>query len=238
MTTTTIKTANPYVGPSTFQIGDRDRYFGREREASALLARVVSERLLLFYAQSGAGKSSLINARLIPQLEEQEYFAVLPVGRVGGALPHGVPADTNPFLYNLMASLDLPPDRGRVYEIGGADVVSYDEIMREYARQRGLRRWMIPVSVLTPSLSSLWLGLTTPLYARVGRKLIESLRSSTVVRDGAARADFDIRPAGLQESIRRAIHNENRRFAATRWSDGAVPGCGHTSSPAPGWQAA
>ena len=74
---------NPYVGPRTFTAADRKRFFGREAEAASLLARVVSERLLLFYAQSGAGKSSLINARLIPQLREEEGFSVLPVGRVG-----------------------------------------------------------------------------------------------------------------------------------------------------------
>jgi uncharacterized protein YbjT (DUF2867 family) len=124
----------------------------------------------------------------------------------------------------LMASLDLPHGPGRVYEIGGADVVSYDDIMREYARQRGLRRYMIPVPVLTPYVSSLWLGLTTPLYARVGRKLIESLRNSTVVRNDAALWDFEISPAGLKESIRRAIRNEDRRFAVTRWSDAASSG--------------
>ena len=58
----------------------------------------------------------------------------------------------------------------------------------EYARQRGLRRWLIPVPLLTPRLSSLWLGLVTPLYARVGRKLIESLRNPTVVTSDRARA--------------------------------------------------
>ena len=58
----------------------------------------------------------------------------------------------------LVASIGLPGDESRVFEIGGADQVSYAEIMREYARQRGLRRFMIPVPVLTPKLSSLWLG--------------------------------------------------------------------------------
>jgi len=119
----------------------------------------------------------------------------------------------------LVGALRLPGDSGRVYEIGGADAVCYVDIMREYARQRGLRRWMVPVPFLTPYLSSLWLGLTTPLYARVGRKLIESIRHPTVVRDNRAREDFDVRPAGLAESIRRAIANEDRRIAATRWSD-------------------
>ena len=54
--------------------------------------------------------------------------------------------------------------------------------MQEYARQIGVRRVMIPVPFLSPRLSSLWLGLVTPLYARVGRKLIDSLRNDTVVR--------------------------------------------------------
>ena len=70
-----------------------------------------------------------------------------------------------------------------MFQIGGADVTSYAGILREYARQRGLHRMLIPVPVLTPYLSSLWLGLTTPIYARVGRKLVESLRNATVVRD-------------------------------------------------------
>ena len=61
---------NPYVGPRTFTYEDREHFFGRESEAAALLARVISQRLLLFYAQSGAGKSSLINTRLVPNLRE------------------------------------------------------------------------------------------------------------------------------------------------------------------------
>ena len=61
--TETTPPFNPYVGPRTFQEKEADRFFGREREARELVALVVSERLTLFYAQSGAGKSSLINAR-------------------------------------------------------------------------------------------------------------------------------------------------------------------------------
>jgi len=108
----------------------------------------------------------------------------------------------------LESSLDLPAE-SRVFEIGGADTVSYESIMREYARQRGLRRYMIFVPVLTPRLSSLWLGLTTPVYARVGRKLIESVRNSTVVTDAAALTTFAVRPMGLSEAIERAIRNED-----------------------------
>ena len=91
--------------------------------------------------------------------------------------------------------------------------------MREYARQRGLRRVMIPVPLLTPRLSSLWLGLVTPLFARVGRKLVDSVRHPTVVRDDSARRLFPIRPVGVRAAIARALQNEDSGFAQTRWSD-------------------
>lgn len=106
-----------------------------------------------------------------------------------------------------------------VFEIGGPSPVSYGEIMREYAKQRGLRRWFISVPVLTPRLSSLWLGLVTPVYARVGRKLVDSLRNPTIVKDDSASREFTVHPRGLPEAIERALANEDRDFAETRWSD-------------------
>jgi uncharacterized protein YbjT (DUF2867 family) len=119
----------------------------------------------------------------------------------------------------LIAALDLPEAESGVFEIGGPEVVSYGDIMREYARQRGLRRLLIPVPVLTPWLSSLWLGLVTPLYARVGRKLIDSMRNPTVVGSDRVRRAFPIVPRALPEAIARAITQEDAELAATRWSD-------------------
>jgi hypothetical protein len=78
---------------------------------------------------------------------------------------------------------------------------------------------MIPVPFLSPRLSSLWLGLTTPVYARIGRKLIESVENETTVHDDRALRVFPIRPMGLREAIERAMHNEDEEYAATRWSD-------------------
>ena len=78
---------------------------------------------------------------------------------------------------------------------------------------------IIPVPLLTARLSSLWLGLVTPVYARVGRKLIESLPHETVVRSTSADRAFPIRPRGYREAIARALANEDREFAETRWSD-------------------
>ncbi len=116
-------------------------------------------------------------------------------------------------------TLDLAPSEQRVYEIGGRDRVSYHDMMREYARQRSLPRLVIPVPILTPWLSSLWLGLVTPIYARIGRKIIDSAASPTVVDDGDALGDFRVSPQGIREAIAAALRHEDRSFAETRWSD-------------------
>jgi len=127
----------------------------------------------------------------------------------------------------LVAALDVPLEGSRIVEIGGTDQVSYGDLMREYARQRGLRMAMIRVPVLTPRLSSLWLGLVTPIYARIGRKLIESMRHPTVVRDPTAARIFDVRPCGMREAVAAAIRNEDREVAETRWSDALSSGGEH-----------
>ncbi len=129
----------------------------------------------------------------------------------------------------LVEALDTPAEGSRVFEIGGTDQVSYGDIMQAYARQRGLRRPMLPVPVLSPRLSSLWLGLVTPLYARIGRKLIESIVHPTVVADRSADKVFTVRPIGVEEAIRRALSAEERQFEATRWSD-ALSSAGETRS--------
>jgi uncharacterized protein YbjT (DUF2867 family) len=119
----------------------------------------------------------------------------------------------------LLQAIEIPLPASEVVEIGGADRVSYRKLMQEYARLRGLRRAMIPVPLLTPRLSSLWLGLVTPIYARVGRKLVESLRHETVVRGERAAEVFSVRPRGYREALVRALLNEDRELAETRWSD-------------------
>jgi hypothetical protein len=134
------------------------------------------------------------------------------------------PIAVEDLLAYLLEALDLPEGPSQIYEIGGPDQVSYGQIMHEYARQRALRRWMIPVPVLTPYLSSLWLGLVTPLYARVGRKLVESLRNPTLVSNDLSLRRFSVRPRSAREALARALVNEDREFAETRWSDALSAG--------------
>lgn len=115
------------------------------------------------------------------------------------------PVAVDDVLAYLLAARALPPGASRTFEIGCPDVTTYGGMIREYARQKGLRRWLISVPVLTPYLSSLWLALVTPAAFEVGRHLIEGLKNPTVVRDTTALGVFPIRPMGIREAIRKAL---------------------------------
>ncbi len=145
------------------------------------------------------------------------------------------PIAIDDLLAYLLEAATIEISGSRVFEIGGADRVSYGDIMREYAHQRGLRRRMIRVPVLTPWLSSRWLGVVTPLYARMGKRLVESIRYPTVVHDNSALELFQVRPRTLAEAISTALRNEDRELAETSWND-AVSSAGRGAlGPLGGW---
>ena len=104
----------------------------------------------------------------------------------------------------LRAALDADPPLPGVFEIGGSDRVSYGGLMKEFARQEGRPLVLLPIPLLTPWLSSLWLSLVTPLQAGVGAAMIDSVRNDTVVVDDAASRAFPVRPIGVAEAVRRA----------------------------------
>ncbi len=105
----------------------------------------------------------------------------------------------------LSAAKDLPRGESRIFEIGSPDIVTYGDLIREYARQQSLNRWLIFVPILTPYLSGLWLALVTPATYEVGRHLIEGLKNPTVVQDTRALKVFSISPMSVQQAIARAI---------------------------------
>jgi len=114
-----------------------------------------------------------------------------------------------------------------VVEIGGAEITTYQGIMDAYAEVRGLKRLHLPVPFLSPRISSLWLGLVTPLFARVGRKLIQSILHPSVVRNPEAATQFEVTPIGVKEAIERALQEEDQACATTRWSDSLSSGNTH-----------
>ena len=129
------------------------------------------------------------------------------------------PIAIDDILEYLAQAIDIVADESKVYEIGGEEPLSYLDIMKRYGDNQGLRRIYINVPFLTPWLSSLWLNLVTPLFARVGRKLIDSIRIASVVEDDSALRDFTVRPMNVDEAIRRAQDVEDRAFRETHWAD-------------------
>lgn len=186
----------------------------RSRQEVGRLLAQSGVPVLEFRASIVIGSGSL-SFEMIRSLVERLPIMITPRWVAVPAQPIAV----DDLLQYLVAALRLPTTEYRIYEIGGATQVSYAGIMRIYARCRGLRRYMIKVPMLTPYLSSLWLGLVTPLYARIGRKLIESIVHPTIVRDTAALRAFAVRPMSAEDAVRRALSGEEAKFAATRWSD-------------------
>ena len=129
------------------------------------------------------------------------------------------PIAINDVLTYLVESIKITSEGHITAEIGGSEITSYGGLMKEYARQRGLKRLMISVPVLTPRLSSLWLGLITPVYARIGRKLIDSMRYPSVVIRTAELKNFSVAPVGIYTAISDAMVHEDNNLAQTRWSD-------------------
>ena len=127
----------------------------------------------------------------------------------------------------LVQCLQCPETTGRALDIGGGEVKSYRRIMAIMAQERGLRRrWVIPVPVLTPRLSSLWIHLVTPLTARIARPLAEGLRNEVVVQDGGVAGELmPQRLLGIRESIRAALDQVASGQVETAWSmAGPIPG--------------
>jgi uncharacterized protein YbjT (DUF2867 family) len=118
----------------------------------------------------------------------------------------------------LASALDHPEVSG-IVEIGGPDILSYGDMMRTYARLRGLRRLMIPVPVLTPRLSSYWVNLVSPVPAGIARPLIEGLRNEVVVRDSGPAAVFGLAPLPFVDALQHAIDRTDQHDVESTWFD-------------------
>ena len=120
----------------------------------------------------------------------------------------------------LVTSISVPASTGRIIEIGGADVITYGGMMTTYAEVRGLKRWLVPVPLLTPRLSSLWVNLVTPIPAAIARPLVEGLRNENVVTDTSARELFpEIVPAGYRECVESALDQLKASNVESAWTD-------------------
>lgn len=112
---------------------------------------------------------------------------------------------------------EVDASAGRAIEIGGPDVLAYSDMLEVMARALGRRpRPLVPFPLITPWLSSLWIGLVTPVDTSVARPLIEGLRTETVVTDPSGAELFDVTPMSLDQAIRRALAEEEGRAPIAR----------------------
>jgi uncharacterized protein YbjT (DUF2867 family) len=161
--------------------------------------------------------SGSISFEMIRYLTERLPIMICPRWVYVRVQPIGI----DDLLSYLIAALETPAAAGRIVEIGGADVLTYGDMMLGYARARGLRRRLQPVPVLTPALSSYWVHLVTPIPSSIARPLIEGLRSETVVRDRSARELFpNVHPVGYREALAAALRGLGAGQVESAWCDG------------------
>lgn len=122
-------------------------------------------------------------------------------------------------LQYLIECIDNNHTAGKTYDIGGPDILTYGEMMLTIARTLGLKRYLIPVPVLTPTLSSYWVNLVTPAPSRIARVLIESLRHETICENTEAHDDFSVTPIGFEEAVQRAFKKVSQNEIETAWTD-------------------
>lgn len=174
----------------------------KSRKEVGTILRASGVQVIEFQASIILGSGSL-SYEMIKALSERLPIMIMP--RWTGVKSQ--PISIQDVLDYLFQARDLKTGQNEIFEIGGQDQVSYKDLIAEYSRQAGLKRWLFSVPVLTPWLSSLWLSLVTPLYARVGRRLIESIKTPTVVKNNRALTAFPgIKPLGVLKSLELALN--------------------------------
>lgn len=202
-----------YLGGLGDDSAELSRHLSSRQEVGQVLASA-GVPVLEFRASIIIGSGSL-SFEIVRALTERLPVMVAPRWVHTPAQPIAI----EDVLAYLMAAVEMPCTGHQIYEIGGADVVSYGDLLREYARQRGLHRFLLPVPFLSPTLSSWWLLLVTPANALIGRKLIDGVRVPTRVTNDRARVEFPVKPMSMAQAIQRALVFEDRKFAETRWTD-------------------
>jgi uncharacterized protein YbjT (DUF2867 family) len=185
-------------------LGDERSEHLRSRAATARTLAEEGPPLTYFRAAMvvGAGSESY---RTVRYLVERLPLMIAPAWLRNRTQPIAI----DDVLEYLVEAAEHPEAAGREVQIGGPDVMTYSEMLGLMADVLGKRRRpQLPVPLLTPTLSSLWIGLVTPVDAGVARPLVESLASDTVVTDPEPARLFDVRPMPCLDALRLAREEE------------------------------
>jgi uncharacterized protein YbjT (DUF2867 family) len=178
----------------------------RSREQTARILAAEGPPLTYFRAAMVVGAESE-SYRTLRYLVQRLPVMIAPAWLRTATQPIGI----NDVIEYLRQAPDLPASQGREVQIGGPNVLSYGEMLDRMAVALGMRpRLKVPVPLLTPKLSALWLGLVTPVDTNVARPLVEGLTTPTIVTDPSGAEPFAISPLAFDETLRRAIEEDDQ----------------------------
>ena len=207
---------------------ERIIYLGGLVGSSALLSEHLRSRLQTGDALRSAGVpvtefragvvvgSGSLSFEIIRYLTERLPVMICPKWVYTRTQPIGI----RELLEYLVAALTVPESTGRTIEVGGSEVITYGEMMMTYAKVRGLKRLLIPVPLLTPRLSSLWVNVVTPIPAAIARPLVDGLKNESIVSsDDALKLFPAIKPSDYRTSVERALDRLQASHVETTWAD-------------------
>ncbi|NUS73650.1 MAG: SDR family oxidoreductase [Corynebacteriales bacterium] len=193
----------------------------RTEVADLLLESAVPAIVLRASVILGSGSASF---EMLRYLTERLPAMVTPRWVRNRVQPIGI----RDVLRYLLGALDLPTDSNRTFDIGGPQILSYDQLIQLYARTAGLkRRIIVPTPFLSPWLSSHWVGLVTPVPNALARPLVESLRHESIVHEHDIARYIPDPPDGLmspERAITLALRRIQETNVETRWSAASWPG--------------
>jgi uncharacterized protein YbjT (DUF2867 family) len=187
----------------------------RSRQQTGEILNQFGVQVLEFRAGVIVGPGSL-SFEMIRYLTERVPIMICPRWVFTKAQPLSV----RDVLAYLLSALELPSNESQIIEIGGPEVLSYGDMLRGYASVRELRRWILPVPVLSPALSSYWVHWVTPIPANIARPLIEGLKNEVILQDDKATQLFPaIKPISYHRAVEIALGKLEQAQVETAWSD-------------------
>ena len=206
-----------YLGELVDPIADLSLYL-RSRHETGYILRSSSVPVTEFRAGMIVGSGSVL-FEMVRYLGEREPLLLCPAWFFSQAQPIAI----RDILSYLIDALETPESEGRLIEIGGPTRLTYAEMLLEYAKERGLKRYLVRLPFNAPRLSAYWVHMVTPIHWRLVLPLIEGLRASLIVRNETAKKLFpQIKPIDFQTAVRLALGRIQRDNVETSWSDALV----------------
>jgi uncharacterized protein YbjT (DUF2867 family) len=210
-----------YLGELVDPTSDLSPYL-RARHETGYILRYSGVPVTEFRAGMIVGSGSAL-FEMIRYLAEREPLLVCPAWFFSMAQPIAI----RDVLSYLIEAIETPESLGRLIEIGGPTRLTYADMLLEYAKERGLKRYLIRTPFYAPRLSAYWVHMVTPIHWRVVLPLIEGLRARLIVRDEAAKNLFpQIKPIDFQTAVRLALGRIQRDNVETSWTDALVTSAG------------